>query len=65
VEQEKLIGYGRRNSENNPLCSVCPHTNIIEDEPDDSLIPDIEWLNNMFVEYGIADDIDTIDEIDF
>ena len=58
-------GYGRRNSESNPLCSVCPHTNIIENESDDSQLSDIEWLNNMLVKYGIADGIDTIDEKDF
>ncbi|MCU0080576.1 hypothetical protein [Extibacter muris] len=58
-------GYGRRNSESNPLCSVCPHTNIIENESDDSQLSDVEWLNNMLVKYGIVDDIDTIDEKDF
>ena len=37
-------GYRRSNSANNPLCSVCPHTNIVEDELDDSSIPDMEFL---------------------
>ena len=57
-------GHGRRNSENNPLCSVCPHTNIVEDEPDDSLISDIECLKNVLAEYGIADDFDMLEEKD-
>ncbi len=57
-------GYRRRESENNPLCSVCPHTNIVENEIDDSSIPDMEFLRNMFVEYGIVDDIDTTVEKD-
>ncbi len=55
-------GYRRSNSANNPLCSVCPHTNIVEDELDDSSIPDMEFLRNMLVEYGMVDDIDTIVE---
>lgn len=58
-------GFSRYNSENNPLCSVCPHTNIIKDEPDDSLIPDIEWLNNILAKYGIAEDVDLDDETEF
>lgn len=57
-------GHGRRNSENNPLCSVCPHTNIVEDEPDDSLISDIERLKYVLAEYGIADDFDMLEEKD-
>lgn len=52
-------GYRRRDSENNPLCSVCPHTNIVKNGLDDSSIPDMEFLRNTFVEYGIVDDIDT------
>lgn len=55
-------GYRRRESENNPLCSVCPHTNIVENELDDSSISDMEFLRNMLVEYGMVDDIDTIVE---
>lgn len=55
-------GYRRSNSVNNPLCSVCPHTNIVEDELDDSSILDMEFLRNMLVEYGMVDDIDTIVE---
>lgn len=54
-------GYGRRNSENNPLCSACPHTNIVED---DSLTSDIEFLKIVFAEYGIADDFDMLEEED-
>lgn len=57
-------GYRRRVSENNPLCSVCPHTNIVENGLDDSSIPDMEFLRNMFAEYGIVDDIDTTVEED-
>ncbi len=30
-EIKNKSGYGRGNSESNPLCSVCPHTNIIVD----------------------------------
>lgn len=54
-------GYGRRNSENNPLCSACPHTNIVED---DSLTSDIEFLKIVLAEYGIADDFDMLEEED-
>lgn len=57
-------GYRRRDSEDNPLCSVCPHTNIVKNGLDDSSIPDMEFLRNMFVEYGIVDDIDTTVEED-
>ncbi|MBU9736113.1 NACHT domain-containing protein [Diplocloster agilis] len=57
-------GYGRRNNENNPLCTVCPHTNIVEDESDDSLTPDIECLKNVLAEYGVADDFDMLGEED-
>lgn len=57
-------GHGRWNSGNNPLCSECPHANIVEDEPDDSSISDIEWLKNVLAEYGIADDFDMIGEGD-
>lgn len=57
-------GYGRRNSKNNPLCSVCIYTNIVEEESDDSLASDIECLKNVLVEYGIADDFDMLGEED-
>ena len=57
-------GYGRRNSENNPLCSACPHTNIGEDESDDSLTFDIECLENVLTEYRIADGFDMLGEED-
>lgn len=57
-------GHGRWNSENNPLCSACPHTNIGEDESDDSLTFDIECLKNVLAEYGIADDFDMLGEED-
>ena len=43
---------------------MCPHTNIVEDEPDDSLISDIECLKNVLAEYGIADDFDMLEEKD-
>lgn len=43
VKEIKNSGsYGRWNSENNPLCSVCPHANIIGDEPNDALVFDNE-----------------------
>ena len=46
------------------MCFMCPHTNIIEDEPDDSLLSDTEYLKSVLVEYGIADDFDMIGEED-
>ena len=46
------------------LCTVCPHTNIVEDESDDSLTPDIECLKNVLAEYGVADDFDMLGEED-
>ena len=46
------------------MCSACPHTNIDEDESDDSLTFDIECLENVLEEYGIADDFDMLGEED-
>lgn len=63
-EIKNASGYGRRNRENNPMCFVCPHTNIIEDEPNDSLLSDTEYLKSVLAEYGIADDFDMLGEED-
>lgn len=46
------------------MCFVCPHTNIIEDEPNDSLLSDTEYLKSVLAEYGIADDFDMLGEVD-
>lgn len=63
-EIKNASGYGRRNRENNQMCFVCPHTNIIEDEPNDSLLSDTEYLKSVLAEYGIADDFDMLGEVD-
>lgn len=43
--------YSRRNNGDNPLCSACPHTNIADDEVDNSSISNIEWLENLLKDY--------------
>ena len=63
-EIKNASGYGRRNRENNPMCFVCPHTNIIEDAPNDSLLSDTEYLKSVLAEYGMADDFDMLGEED-
>ena len=46
------------------MCFVCPHTNIIEDAPNDSLLSDTEYLKSVLAEYGMADDFDMLGEED-
>lgn len=40
-------GYRGWNNENNPLCSKCPHTNLVDDSLDKPSIFDIELLDNL------------------
>lgn len=43
--------YGGWNNGDNPLCSACPHTNIVDDAVDNSSISNIEWLENLLKDY--------------
>lgn len=43
--------YGGWNNGDNPLCSACPHTNIVDDAVDSSSISNIEWLENLLKDY--------------
>ena len=44
-------GYGRWNNGNNPLCSECPHTNLVDDSVDNLSISDMECLENLLKDY--------------
>lgn len=44
-------GYTGWNNGDNPLCSTCPHTNIVDDAVDNSSISNIEWLENLLKDY--------------
>ena len=44
-------GYSRWDNGDNPLCSTCPHANIVDDVVDNSSISNIEWLENLLKDY--------------
>ncbi|KDE70239.1 hypothetical protein FUSO7_10900 [Fusobacterium necrophorum BFTR-2] len=44
-------GYGGWNNGNNPLCSECPHTTLVDDVVDNPSISNIEWLENLLKDY--------------
>ena len=44
-------GYSGWDNGDNPLCSTCPHANIVDDVVDNSSISNIEWLENLLKDY--------------
>lgn len=44
-------GYSGWDNGDNPLCSTCPHANIVDDVVDNLSISNIEWLENLLKDY--------------